>query len=61
MYICICIYIYVFTTVCMTCVIWFFLKIFLHFYHQVKQKAGSRFHSPTKNKKLMESLQTKQT
>ena len=55
------IYIYVFTTVCMTCVIWFFLKIFLHFYHQVKQKADSRFHSPTKNKKLMESLQTKQT
>ena len=42
---------------CLSRLIWFFVKIFTHFYEQIKHKTGDRFHS-TGNNKLMESLQT---
>ena len=36
------------------CLIWFFVKIFPHFYNQIKHKADNRFYPPNKNKKPME-------
>ena len=46
---------------CFPCLIWFFEKIFPHFYNQIKHKAGNRFYPPNKNNKLIEILQTTQT
>ena len=43
---------------CLPRSIWFFVKIFPHFYDQIKHKADNRLHPPTGNKKPMESLQT---
>ena len=43
---------------CLPRLICFFVKIFPHFYEEIKHKTGNRFHSPTGNNKLMESLQT---
>ena len=38
-----------------------FVRIFPHFYNQIKYKAGNRFYPPKKNSKPMEICQTKQT
>ena len=38
-----------------------FVRIFLHFYDQVRHKAGDWFYSPTKNNKPMKVIQTKKT
>ena len=46
---------------CLPFLIWFFVKIFAHFYNQIKHKAGNRFYTSNKNNKSMETLQTKQT
>ena len=42
------------------CLICFFVRIFPHFYDQMKHKAGNRFYPPNKNNKPMETRQTKQ-
>ena len=42
------------------CLILVFVKSFPLFYEQMKLKAGKRSHPPTKNKKHIETLQTKQ-
>ena len=43
---------------CLPFSICFFVKIFFHFYDQIKHKAGNMFYSPTNNNKTMETLQT---